>query len=136
MTSLVSKVSATRKDHRHASGIRGLDHLFIPYRTPGLHNRSRASISGCDHAIREGKERVRREGRTRQRSGGLHHGDPRAINAAHLPRTDGCRPVWLREDDGVGLHVLADNPTKRHRSPLILCRLPFGHDLPGSNHIA
>ena len=43
-----------------------------------------------------------------RRVGGLDRGDPRRIDAAHLPGADADRRAVLGVDDGVRLHVLRD----------------------------
>ena len=104
------EVALAGEDHRHAVLVGGGDRPRVAHRAARLDHGGDARLRGLVDAVAEREERVGREDRSRER--------PRAFATAM--RTESTRDIWPapmprvrppgREDDGVGLDVLADAP--------------------------
>src|SRR5205823_12536306 len=94
----VPEMPCAREYHGDIVFVGGFDHLVVADRAAWLDHRGSAGLDAGEHAVGEREERVGGDGRTPgqrlselQLRGGILRlacGDPRGVDAAHLPRAD------------------------------------------------
>jgi len=99
-----------REHHRHPTFIRGGDDFRVADGTSGLDDGANSGVGEEVEAVAEGEEGV---GGGEGAGGGqdrFHDRDFGGVDAAHLAGADSDRLRFIRQDDGVGFDVGADDP--------------------------
>jgi len=104
-----------RKNHGHAEPVRCGDHFCVAHRASRLNHGGSARLAGLFYPIGERKKSVGGDDASRQGKLRFHDRNFHRIHAAHLPCAHSNRLPGARENDGVGLHMLADFPAEEHR---------------------
>src|SRR3990172_1265317 len=109
----VPEVADAGEHHREPELVGRADHLVVAHTPARLDDGFRARLRDHVDAVAERKERVggdRRAGQRESRALRLEEGDPRAVDAAHLPGHHPEDHAAAREHDGVRFHELRDAP--------------------------
>src|SRR5688572_18799962 len=128
----VTEVAHAGEDHRHAMLVGRRDDLVVALAAAGLHDGLDAVFGGDIDAVAEREEGVRGHGAALYGQAfvlRLERRDARGIDARHLPGAHADRHAFLREHDGVRLHVLAHAPREPQVRVLRRRGLERGHDL-------
>ncbi|ABA48884.1 hypothetical protein BURPS1710b_3404 [Burkholderia pseudomallei 1710b] len=127
----VTEVAHARHDHRDVVLVGGGDHLVVAHRAARLDHAGRARRDDDVEAVAEREERVRRDGRAREREARvlcLDARDARRIDAAHLACADAERHPVAAEHDRVRLHVFRDAPCEQEVVHFLRRRVAFRDD--------
>src|SRR5581483_3207406 len=107
---LVLEVPHSREDHRYAGLVRGADTFVVAHGAAWLDDGADAGLSRQPHVVGEGEKRVRGQYRAGRAPAGGPDGQEDAIDAAGLAGADTEQRPVPRQDDSVGLDVLAHLP--------------------------
>src|ERR1017187_8012961 len=133
---LVPEVPDSGEDHRHITFIRRRNHLGVTDAATRLDHRGRPGFDCRDHTVGEREKGVAGNHaalKVKPGFSGFPDRNLRGIHATHLTRAHAQRstPIGVepRKNDGVGLYMLDHPPGEQDRVPLLVRRMPFGHDL-------